>query len=509
MKKLLFIIFLISEASLAQKVKLFNHAHIPNFYEKKIIDRGFKNHHDLFDIDTSQANRIFKDQPASLSLSINGKEVNLKKVISSDINLIVSDGKKYKMPKSVHYRSGMADFTFTESDLMGFISDSSGNYNIGKLDSSEAYVLAEEGQFTMMNGYNCGTSTVPVYQTSQITTSKCIQLYWETDYDLFVSKGSVANITTYIQGLFNQVQAFYANDGFNIVLKTLYINTTPDKYTGASTNNYLSQFGLYSPYILDSIQKKNSRSYGDEAMLIGLYGGGGIAWTATLNATNPTARMAYCAISTTYVGLPNYSWSVDCIAHELGHLCGSPHTHECMWNYNSTAIDGCSVPIGCANPGLPASGGTIMSYCHQTSVGKNLSLGFGAQPKQLIAYYIEHGTYLSSCIIDTPIVVSPPTYTITPPPTYTVVPPVSICPNPIVITCKITPRLNDIITNATGYTNYKYSWKKNGIKQIWTGQTVNKVNYKIGDILECTVTSSNAQTITKCYLPCTCLITIK
>lgn len=71
-----------------------------------------------------------------------------------------------------------------------------------------------------------------------------------------------------------------------------------------------------------------------------------------------------------YNNVPNYSWSVQVVTHEFGHLLGSKHTHACVWNGNNTAIDGCAggTEGGCSTPGIPFNGGTIMSYCHMTSV---------------------------------------------------------------------------------------------------------------------------------------------
>ena len=76
------------------------------------------------------------------------------------------------------------------------------------------------------------------------------------------------------------------------------------------------------------------------------------------------------------------------MTHEMGHSLGSPHTHACAWNGNSTAIDGCGPSAGysegCDAP-LPTNGGTIMSYCHLVpSVKIDFLNGFGPQPAALI-----------------------------------------------------------------------------------------------------------------------------
>ena len=87
------------------------------------------------------------------------------------------------------------------------------------------------------------------------------------------------------------------------------------------------------------------------------------------------------------------------MAHELGHILGSQHTHACVWNGNSTALDGCAgvTEGGCALPPLPPNGGSIMSYCHNTSVGTKFGNGFGEQPGNVIRNRIAPATCLQTC----------------------------------------------------------------------------------------------------------------
>ena len=131
--------------------------------------------------------------------------------------------------------------------------------------------------------------------------------------------------------------------------------------------------------------------------------GGGIAqgFSGLCNKSH-----AHCTsmIYTTYSPYPTYSWTVMVITHEMGHLMGSRHTHACVWNGNNTAIDGCSGSTegGCALPGNPAGGGTIMSYCHLTGVGINLTLGFGPQPAALLLGNVNNAVCLTGGSAGTP-----------------------------------------------------------------------------------------------------------
>ncbi len=114
--------------------------------------------------------------------------------------------------------------------------------------------------------------------------------------------------------------------------------------------------------------------------------------------------MAYCGIYNSFNTVPTWSWSVQCVSHENGHLLRSPHTHSCAWNGNNTAIDGCYPPEGaCTRPAIPAKG-TIMSYCNLQG-GIDFNLGFGPQPAALMRATID----ASFCLIACGIIQPPPT----------------------------------------------------------------------------------------------------
>lgn len=366
-------------------------------------------------LDINGITDIVKQQPAFLNFTIpsgDGQTFRIllyKESISSNgFNLLTSDGNKYTLNENVHYKGSIdgdprsvVAFSFSENEISGLICNERGNYVMGKMnDHSGDYIIYNDKNSIMPMQFDCGTNTaIPLAKGNYLRssdpvanlTTKCVNWYWETDYDLYVSKGSVANVTTYVQNVFNQVQTLYANDGVSITLKTLYVWSTVDPYTGTTTSNYLDQFGV------------NRTSFdGDLATLLGTGGGGGIAWINGLCNSQAKYKMAYCGINNSYATVPTYSWTVEVVTHEQGHLLGSRHTHDCVWNGNNTKIDGCGDNAGytsgtCANPGNPVGGGTIMSYCHLTSVGINFNLGFGPQPQTLIVNNVNNAACLTNC----------------------------------------------------------------------------------------------------------------
>ncbi|MEP7170115.1 MAG: M12 family metallo-peptidase, partial [Bacteroidota bacterium] len=142
--------------------------------------------------------------------------------------------------------------------------------------------------------------------------------------------------------------------------------------------------------------------------MLGYAGGGCIAWVNGFCAIT-AHKMGYCGINSSFNTVPTYSWTVKVVAHEEGHLFGSNHTHSCVWNGNNTKIDACgdeagypSGPCPWTVPSSPPGGGTIMSYCHLTSVGVNFNLGFGPQPAALMLNNEETSSCLSACSGCTP-----------------------------------------------------------------------------------------------------------
>lgn len=360
------------------------------------------------------------------------------------ISLLTSSGSSQIGDNIVNYRGiidnderSIASFTFSETESMGLISNDEGNFVLGKIENNPEglFMIYNDVDLIPKNSYICGTelnsgnanpSGIPFpnspaqrgpspdsdLHTSSIlpansfdqgnsapTSTKCVNWYWEVDYDVFLNKGSLLNVNNYIQGIFNQVSTLYANDGISINLKTLFVWTSVDPYTGPSTGSYLTQFGNY-----------RTSWNGDLAHLIGFAGNGGVAYVNGLKMCSYgmgqlSSQMAYSGISSSYSSVPTYSWTVGCISHEQGHQLGSNHTHDCVWNGNNTKIDDCGGYAGYSagtclpqpSPVLPVGGGTIMSYCHLTSSGINFNLGFGIQPKTLILNNVNASTCLTSC----------------------------------------------------------------------------------------------------------------
>jgi hypothetical protein len=311
-----------------------------------------------------------------------------------------------KVASGKHYRGmisgqpgSVASVSFFNNEIMALISHpaASGNIIIGKLDNQSTHIVYQDDQIASQFQTTCATQdSGKRYTAAQLrgelgqnrSLSDCVRLYLEADHDIYLNKGSnVANVTSFVTGIFNQVGTLYANEQINTVISELVIWTQPSPYNGTTSIAMLNAFTAYR-------QGFN----GDLAQLLSYKASGGVAYIDGLCRPNPDFSMSYAGISSTYQNVPTYSWTVEVTAHEFGHLFGSQHTHACVWNGNNTAIDGCyATEGGCPNPGLPSGGGTVMSYCHLTSAGINFANGFGTQPGNVMRYEVTNASCLQEC----------------------------------------------------------------------------------------------------------------
>jgi len=160
----------------------------------------------------------------------------------------------------------------------------------------------------------------------------------------------------------------------------------PSPYTGSSIGTLLRQFQDY--------YNDDNAFNGHIGHLVSFktFGSGQAGSIGGYCSTNIDDRMCYTGLRSNHTtpNALNYTRSVKVFTHEMGHLLGARHTHACVWNGNSTAIDGCASRTegNCGTPDIPTNGGTIMSYCDHSSSGSfiNFSKGFGTQPGNVIRH---------------------------------------------------------------------------------------------------------------------------
>lgn len=389
-----------------QAVPLFQKAPLQQIPSSAKINR-----YTLLELNTINIQTLLSANPEFMSCAIpfegNTIEVQLEKVniTAPGFTVITDKGPlQEKMPLGLHYRGvvkgspeSLVSISVFDNEIMGLISSSSlGNLTIGKLKDKSTHIIYPESFSKDQKKDWCGTvakDRIAPYTANDLTTSslvggKCVNVYIEVSDDIVVAKGDTANTINYITGLFAQSATLYAIESVNIQLSQIFLWTTPSPYNDTSSAGRLSQF-----------QATRKSFTGDVAHLVDLGPYGSIAHGFNAFCGTTIEKMCYSGIDPTYSAIPAYSWSVSVFTHEMGHLFGSRHTHACVWNGDSTAIDGCApTEWGCALPSVPAGGGTIMSYCHLVpGVGINFSKGFGPQPGNVIRNKISGATCLNAC----------------------------------------------------------------------------------------------------------------
>lgn len=329
------------------------------------------------------------------------------RITADDFSVVqASTNSAVDLPQGLHYRGmlrgepgSVASISVFDNEVMGLISTDEETLVLGRIAGTNEHVLYRSTDLLDGSAPSCTTTddglgyTADQLAPGSMKTVKCVRFYWEVNYDIFQNKGSVADASSYVTGLFNQSATLYANDGITVALQQVFVWDVPSPYTASTTGDLLDQFGDY-----------RTSFNGDLAHLLGYVGNGGVAYVNQLCNSQARFKMAYSDINSTYSNVPTYSWSIEVVTHEQGHLLGSKHTHACAWNGNNTAIDGCGPAAGyvegsCAQGPVPTSsvGGTIMSYCHLTNAGIKFSNGFGPQPKAVITNAVNGASCLSSC----------------------------------------------------------------------------------------------------------------
>ena len=371
----------------------------------------------LLNIDKSKIQFLLLSNPHNISLRIptDSSFIDLdlfqSQIFTPDFFIETATKKDQSvMPPGLHFwgiihgdNQSICAISIFENEIMGLISTPAlGNINLGRLSNNEndVHILFNEKDLLISPEIDCQTEeNSNTYSPQQLTApshlnTNCIRLYWEVNYDIFLDKGGITNTTNYIVGLFNESALLYANDNIPVELSSLFIWDTISPYTATIT---ITQLNLF--------QSTRNSFAGDLGHLLGYEGSGGVAASVSgLCSSNLDYSMCYSGIHSTYQNVPVFSWSVEVVTHEQGHLLGSRHTHACVWNGNNTAIDCCGPLSGrpyegnCSGAPFPANGGTIMSYCHLTSAGIDFTLGFGPQPTAVILNNYNNASCLSPCV---------------------------------------------------------------------------------------------------------------
>lgn len=380
----------------------------------------------LAQINNTSVNNIVTNQYETLELEIPYQattimvELYKAKLFNENFHADTDKQRNIAYDRGVHYRgivkgdsNSVVSFNFFNGELNAIISASGlNNLVIGRLDkanNTNDYIIYSDADMRVPNGFNCAvkenssvSGSHPQSASREIDTEHCVTMYLEIDYDIYMENGSSTTQTNnWATSVFNNVQTLYANDGITVSLKSTFVWTDEDPYVALSesdsSSDYLYMFNAVRP-VFD----------GDVGQLLGIDPGGLGGVAVTIDGLCSQYNFSYSDVFIQYSTVPTWSWTVQVITHEFGHLLGSRHTHACVWNGNDTSIDGCGTQAGyvegdCAIGPIPVvAKGTIMSYCHLISgVGISFNNGFGPQPTAAIVDAVESAQCLSSDCVNT------------------------------------------------------------------------------------------------------------
>ena len=369
-------------------------------------------------LDYKRLKELTRDKSAILELIIPGTdetplelELHPVSIMTPDIdfkNTFDSQQVENLIQESSFYRGivkgndkSLVSLSIVNNEVAGMIIDSTGTKILGKNQARSAtentYLMYYEDDLDDTYQFVCNSA-----ETEEITKNtgnrvavdpdgscKYLGIYIETDKSVYDKFGTKELVTAYILGVFNQVAMLYSAENIALRIAGLYIWETTDPYAGSQNNTTDALYQFRNAW-----NEKFNAFPGQLAHLISCRPlGGGQAFLGVLD--NKSMGYGVSALRGTYQQIPTYSWDVKVLAHEFGHNIGSPHTHSCTWP--GGPIDNCGAVEGFCEPGpTPVNGGTIMSYCQNTSIGINLAKGFGLLPGNLIRSNVAGAVSLST-----------------------------------------------------------------------------------------------------------------
>ena len=200
-----------------------------------------------------------------------------------------------------------------------------------------------------------------------------IELAVETDYEFFQLFGDLNAAGDYVVQVYGAVSDIYVRD-VGVRIDLAFVRLWDDPNDLFNEPDPLVPFRDYWNANMTAVDRDVAQFFSGRRDLPW----GGVAW---LNGLCNNLSYSVAGYATGFFADPStpsvFNRDVSVTAHEIGHNCGTPHTHD-------LGIDTCN------NENSPPQRGTIMSYCGQTFTGggANTDLRFHAIVQDVMAAYI-------------------------------------------------------------------------------------------------------------------------
>ncbi|MEE8155104.1 MAG: M12 family metallo-peptidase [Phycisphaerales bacterium] len=223
-------------------------------------------------------------------------------------------------------------------------------------------------------GSSSGTPTSGV----GISSTRVIEIAIETDFELYSLFNDAEAAAEYVMQLYGAVSDIYLRD-VNVRFELTFVRIWDNENDLFNEPDPLGPFRDYWNANMGAVQRDVAQFFTGRRDLP--YGG--VAWVSALCGSSAYSVAGFALGRIADLEIPNTgNWDVIVTAHELGHNCGTLHTH-------SYGIDNCNVG--------ELQRGTIMSYCHTVPGGNaniDLRLHTGIQP------FIESHVLEVTCLIE-------------------------------------------------------------------------------------------------------------
>jgi hypothetical protein len=218
--------------------------------------------------------------------------------------------------------------------------------------------------------------------TSQSLVPECVEIGLDIDNYTYNTFGDCYAAIDWALGVLAGVDQIYRNELNDLItLQASYVNVweVPEPWanTVEDAGTMLDQFRVE----WSSANPVLSAANWDLVHLMTKRpntGTGGIAYLDVVcSSSYGFGFSGYMDNQSNFDVLPNYSWNLNVVSHELGHNFGANHTHWCGWpggpdhpngSAGGTIHDCADAEGGCSNTVAPEVG-TIMSYCHAIGGG--------------------------------------------------------------------------------------------------------------------------------------------
>lgn len=211
-----------------------------------------------------------------------------------------------------------------------------------------------------------------------VSSTRVIEIAIETDFELYSLFNDAEATADYVMQVYGAVSDIYLRD-VNARFELTFVRIWDTEDDLFNEPDPLVPFRDYWNANMGTVQRDVAQFFTGRRDLP--YGG--VAWLSVLCSNSAYSVAGFALGWIANLEIPNTgNWDVIVTAHELGHNCGTGHTH-------SYGIDNC-------NSG-ELQRGSIMSYCHITPGGNaniDLRLHTGIQP------FIQSHVLEVGCVID-------------------------------------------------------------------------------------------------------------